>query len=293
MANGHVEIHDPLTNSRDRSSSKDCDPKSTSDMEDTTEFRLLMAYAQRRRRKDKVLIPKGLVLVGQCGLADNGLPQEPPKAENEVKKGKKRGRRGWKKLPKLLSCISHAKPELSPAPQGRAADFTCRSGDIKEDEVKEKENLDRAVSRLTEIISDVPFTPPEVETDSSDDVEKVIGLLLREAGDRLNEQEEELKTAVSRIFWNYDFFERLLSTLLNRMGLLPSNPDSPGPQSSPKTQIAVTCEVTSRLSAADTLPMRRLLGHGARYLQEHYSTWVQQQGGYEEAFYSDNEDDEE
>ncbi|XP_042372891.1 apoptosis facilitator Bcl-2-like protein 14 [Plectropomus leopardus] len=80
-------------------------------------------------------------------------------------------------------------------------------------------------------------------------------------------------------------------TLLTRMGLRSQNPDSPGPKASPKTQIAVTCEVTSRLSAVRSLPGSQLLDHGARYLQHHYSAWAQQQGGYEEAFYSDDEDD--
>lgn len=79
-------------------------------------------------------------------------------------------------------------------------------------------------------------------------------------------------------------------------------------------------QVTSRLAAANTLPMNRMLYHGARYLQDHYSSWAQQHGGYvrttinthariffqedfqnkglffssvpqEEAFYSDNEDE--
>lgn len=39
-------------------------------------------------------------------------------------------------------------------------------------------------------------------------------------------------------------------------------------------------QVASRLSAADTLPMNRLLGFGAKYLQTHYSAWAAQQGGY-------------
>lgn len=39
-------------------------------------------------------------------------------------------------------------------------------------------------------------------------------------------------------------------------------------------------QVTSRLSAVDALPVERLLGYGARFLQEDYSAWAQQQGGY-------------
>ncbi|KAM6961530.1 uncharacterized protein LKV04_020543 [Tautogolabrus adspersus] len=287
MANGHVEIYDPISNHKDLNGSKDCDPKSTSDtesMEDTTEFRLLMAYAKRRHSKKE----EDIKVVAQGGLPASDSPQTPEKTTKTVKKKRK----GWKRLQSILSCIS---PRTKPADLSPTAEpgVNFRRGDLREDQKKKEERLEEAVSRLREIADDIPFIPPDVETDSPDDLEKVIGLLLREAGDRLNDQEEELKQAVSRIFWNYSFFETLISTLLTRMGLLPSSRDPPGPQTSPKTQIAVTCEVTSRLSAADTLPMNRLLGHGARYLQEHYSAWAQQQGGYEEAFYSENEDDDE
>lgn len=107
----------------------------------------------------------------------------------------------------------------------------------------------------------------------------------------MHEKEEELKKVISGIFWNYVFYDRLMTTLLTRMGFLPSTPENPEPQTSDRKQIAVTCEITSRLSAADTLPVNRLLGLGARYLREHHSAWAQQRGGYEEAFYSDDEDD--
>lgn len=39
-------------------------------------------------------------------------------------------------------------------------------------------------------------------------------------------------------------------------------------------------QVTSRLSAVDSLPMSRGLGFGAKYLQDHFSSWAKQQGGY-------------
>lgn len=46
------------------------------------------------------------------------------------------------------------------------------------------------------------------------------------------------------------------------------------------TAVNVVHQVTSRLSAVDSLPVERLLGFGARFLQEDYSAWAQQQGGY-------------
>nr|XP_020512029.1 apoptosis facilitator Bcl-2-like protein 14 [Labrus bergylta] len=290
MANGHVEIYDPISNQKNLKSSTDCDTKSTSDtdsMEDTTEFRLLMAYA-KRRHSNKEGEPK---LVGQCGVPGNDeKTTKTVEDEPEKKKKKKKGGKKLKVLRRILSCISPQTKLAEHSPTAGEPDVNFRCGVPREDP-KEEERLEEAVSRLSEIADDIQFIRPEIEVDSPDDVEKVIGLLLREAGDRLNDQNEELKQTISRIFWNYDFFKRLISAFLNSMGLLPSNRETPGPQTSPKKQIAATCEVTSRLTAADTLPMNRLLGLGARYLQEHYSNWATEQGGYEEAFYSENEDE--
>lgn len=39
-------------------------------------------------------------------------------------------------------------------------------------------------------------------------------------------------------------------------------------------------QVTTRLSAVETLPTNRLLNHGAQYIQNNFSSWVQDQGGY-------------
>ncbi|KAG8005513.1 Apoptosis facilitator Bcl-2-like protein 14 [Nibea albiflora] len=174
------------------------------------------------------------------------------------------------------------------------------------------EKFDHIAGRLKTIAKEIPFTaqeipsaPSDIETDSPevaydfhvlcsvdvDEVERLIGLLLREAGDKLNDEELENADISAALFGEYSFFKRLITTLLVRMGLMTTAPDALGPQASPKTQIAMTCEVTSRLSAVNTLPMNRMLDHGARFLQEYYSSWVKQQGGYEEAFHSDDDDD--
>lgn len=51
----------------------------------------------------------------------------------------------------------------------------------------------------------------------------------------------------TELFGNYSFFNRLLRTFLIRVGLMNPEPDALGPQASPKTQIAVTCEVRTAL----------------------------------------------
>lgn len=100
-------------------------------------------------------------------------------------------------------------------------------------------------------------------------MEKLIGILLRECADNFDERvtrvslhlgnllshsaaffirfhtpqdlEEALRS--TQLFWNYGFFERLIKTLLKRMGLFNADPEAPGPQTSPKAQMAVACEV--------------------------------------------------
>lgn len=290
MSDGHVEIHDPFSNHKDHERSTDDD---TDNMEDTVEFRLLMAYATRRRAKS---------LTGRADQNGTAAPRTPPsppppaKTESEEDKKKKKKmkkkKRGWKRLSGFLRCIKPQtrgdEPEQNAAPE---PDNVFRCGGLTEDEVKEDDELEDAASQLAQIADEIPFIPPELETDSADDdVERMIGLLLRESGDRLNERELRDVSLAKELFWNYGFFKRIVSTLLSRMGLTTSDPGSPGPHASPKAQIAVACEATSRLSAMDTLPTSRLLGYGARYLREYYSSWAQEQGGYEAAFESDDDD---
>lgn len=47
-----------------------------------------------------------------------------------------------------------------------------------------------------------------------------------------------------------------------------------------KIKMAWTFEMTSRLSALDLQPMNRAMGFGAQYVQQHFSQWIQQHGGW-------------
>ncbi|XP_070848389.1 apoptosis facilitator Bcl-2-like protein 14 [Chaetodon trifascialis] len=298
MANNRVEIHDPLSNNN-LTSSTDCDTKSTSDtvsMANTVEYRLMMAYATRRRpKKDVEPPPQDGPVVPNGGTRANGpsSPQTLDKIDKDTKERRNKNKKGWKRLSSIMRCIKpRTEDEDPPRTLAPKPDVNNRCAKLNDDKVEEGDELEKLTSRLTEIADEIPFVPPELETDSNEDeVEKVIGLILREAGDRLNEKELKDAAIAKELFWNYSFFKKLITALLIKMGLMPPEPDALGPQASPKTQIAVTCEVTSRLSAINTLPMSRMLDHGARYLQEHYSSWAQQQGGYENAFHEDEDDD--
>ncbi|KAM9772582.1 apoptosis facilitator Bcl-2-like protein 14 [Syngnathus typhle] len=293
MANGRVEIHDPLANLNDLSR-PDAD-----NLQDMLEFRLLMAYTKRRRRrwekKSQTSVEDGAPDSTRTCL----LPAESQEEASPPPKTKKKKK--WKRLPNILMCIKpqpdkcHIEAEGGNAVVELCGDFRSVSPVELNEEMDEE--MDEVASRLTEIADEIPFAPPEYESDGPDDdpdVEKLIGILLRECGDNYDEEVTKgLKEALSSTqrLWSNGFFDKLMTTLLKKMGLFNADPEAPGPQTSPKTQMAVTCEVTSRLSAADTLAGSRLLGYGATYLQNHFSSWAKQQGGYEAAF--DEDDDEE
>lgn len=118
MANGHVEIHDPFSNNDVASS--DPEPTSqTTSMEDTVEFRLLMAYSQRRRPKPR-LVPN----VRLQGQMDPPSPQK----DGEEKTERKRKRKGVKGVFRMFNCIKpqtkhHEPPE--PASTGSEPEFRC------------------------------------------------------------------------------------------------------------------------------------------------------------------------
>lgn len=273
-------------------------PSDIETMEDTVEYRLMMAYSQRRRP------PKVDRTKEKGSVADQTPSPTPEKTEREEgRKRRKKKKNIWRRLKPILRCV---KPQTEePEPTQTPTDengpmFRCFVQEHTEDErhgsAEDEDELGEVATRVIGIANELQFTS-QVESDSEDtdkpelnDLEKVIGLLLRENGDRINE-EFNLAHIAADLFFDYNFFTRLLNTFLVRIGYRTSNSDSLGPQAANKTQIAAACEVTSRLTSVEALPRTRLLQHGARYLQEYYSSWVQEQGGYEVAFQDEEEVD--
>ncbi|XP_056133294.1 apoptosis facilitator Bcl-2-like protein 14 isoform X3 [Lampris incognitus] len=201
-------------------------------VEDTVEFRLMMAYAQRRHRPD--------------------APLRVPHKEEKERKEKKR--KSWRRI---FTCV------------------TPQTGD------KEEVGQDRSSCEDTDDL--------RVMNRRADDAEKLAGLLLREIGDELNEAVLKDANLIRKLLGDYGFFKSLMSAIFRKTGFKAF--DLTEPQGSPKAEIALTCEVASRLSVVNTHPMNRLLGYGARYLQEHYSQWATQHGGYDTALESEDIED--
>lgn len=294
MENGHVEIHDPFSGCNGFSSNMDCDPKPTDlsdpeSTEDMVEFKILMAYAKRRRRQgeDAESTRRGSPDAPNGNLDSHGTPSpQTPDETEEVTEKKKKKKKGLKRFAKFFTCFKPQIKEDEPY-WGNESHHDVEDRCLDEDKMEQQ--LEAVANRLAKISDEIPFVHPEVETDApDDDVEKVIGLLLRDAGDKLNES--ELKAA-AQLLVNYSFFEKVVMVFLKTLGLWTSNTEDLGPRTSTETQIAVTCEVTSRLSVLETLPNNRLLRHGAQYLKTHYSPWAEQQGGYDKVCDSEDEGD--
>uniref|UniRef100_W5NKE7 Apoptosis facilitator Bcl-2-like protein 14 n=1 Tax=Lepisosteus oculatus TaxID=7918 RepID=W5NKE7_LEPOC len=110
--------------------------------------------------------------------------------------------------------------------------------------------------------------------------------LLRESGDQLDEEIKKDKV-LSKAFQNlfsYAFFASVADLFLMRTGAAADADQQ-------RAKIALTAEMTSKLTAVDNHPMNRVLGFGAKYLQEHFTPWVQSQGGWERAFDGTEDDD--
>lgn len=119
MSSDHVEIHDPFANNNVTDSTSQ-----TTSMDNTVEFRLLMAYSQRRR-------PRMASEVDIQGQINAPAPQTPEKDE-EVKP-KKRKKKGVKGVFRMFNCLrpplENNEPSESasirPEPEFRCANFTA------------------------------------------------------------------------------------------------------------------------------------------------------------------------
>ncbi|XP_023205643.1 apoptosis facilitator Bcl-2-like protein 14 [Xiphophorus maculatus] len=295
MENGKVEnrVAEPI----DSTTHLDCNLNSDKEnMEDTVEFRLIMAYAQRRRPA-KANTPKA-----NGSAAEQTLTQTSGKTENEEEeveeKKKKKKKKIWRHLKVIFRCVQPqtVEPESPQDDDLNGPMYRHFVPEDKEDEhhAEDQDAMEEVADRVIGIADEFDFTPemdPCIESDAGeDDVEKMIGLLLRDQGDRLND-EFDLAHIAADLFLDYSFFARLLNRFLIRIGFRRPDSDALGPQAANRTQIAAALEITSRLTSVEALPKVKLYKHGARYLQEYYSSWAQTQGGYEAVFPDEEEVD--
>ncbi|XP_017549465.1 apoptosis facilitator Bcl-2-like protein 14 [Pygocentrus nattereri] len=219
--------------------------------EDSIEYKLLQGYTQRKN------------------------PKTPVPSDKQKKKRFK--------FQKFLRCIQPAKEDDGPTIENNGRRPAL-------DTSGPEQEVDDIVNRLTEIADSVHLLGSEIETDSNDDIERIVEIL-REQGDKLNEEIEKNHILMEMLqsTLTYNYFKKITTAYLRRL-----SPEELPPKRQPKqARIALVCEVTRRLKIMDRHPMNRVLGFGAKYLQEFYSQWAKAQGGYGKVFSTDDDDEEE
>ncbi|XP_056101387.1 apoptosis facilitator Bcl-2-like protein 14 [Rhinichthys klamathensis goyatoka] len=204
---------------------------------DSLEFRLLMSYARKRRPMD------------------TSLQQDIPEREVSEKRSRRMHKKKKLRLSFITKCIK-PKTDDTPEPQQAALD---------DGKVDEMENM---VSELTEISDSVHFTSSDIESDG-DDVVQRLAEILRLHGDELDEKIKKDKALYETLqsSFKYSFFKKVMDTFCRSVTLeLPTEDE--------KVDVALICEATSQLYGVNYHPMNRVLGFGAKYLQENYSKWI-------------------
>ncbi|XP_013882235.1 apoptosis facilitator Bcl-2-like protein 14 [Austrofundulus limnaeus] len=135
--------------------------------------------------------------------------------------------------------------------------------------------------RLVEITESAQIRKEDVQT-QEELIQKLVQLIVA-FGDDINsklKQNPVLEQQLQNL--SYGTFEKLMSTV---QSLVVPVSRAAGPDGRVEQQkIAWAFEVTSRLSAVGVVQHRRVLNFGAQYIEQNHAGWVQQHGGWEEAF---------
>ncbi|XP_071589436.1 apoptosis facilitator Bcl-2-like protein 14 [Heliangelus exortis] len=283
------------------------------DERDSIEYKILMAYAQRRLSVSKY----GKLLKNETNL------------KRKVKSDSQRGKGGPSQTCDIVCQGGGTQQHSKKEPKGKHLPRSClpfhcvtvkRQGysesTSEEFETNQEENSQHQTSETADVnhIADKLATlvtsrsqgsslvssfraqcrgdDDSVLTDGSEDKEhdenKIIQdivSLLRQEGDRLEEKikKDNVLRQHFKEMLSYTFFERVTDLFLEHV-----TADS---KSKPEdqvqcTKVAFTMEIATRLTAVDNHPMNLVLGFGLKYLREHFKPWIQDQGGWEKALTS-------
>ncbi|XP_054892780.1 apoptosis facilitator Bcl-2-like protein 14 [Poeciliopsis prolifica] len=135
--------------------------------------------------------------------------------------------------------------------------------------------------QLVKIAESAPITGQNLQT--QDEIIRRLVELMITLGDDINmklKQNPALQQQLQNL--NYNLFEKLTCTVQNLVA--PPGQAACSDGLVQKQRIAWAFEVTSRLSSVTVVHRRAVQQFGARYIAENHAGWVQQQGGWEEAF---------
>ncbi|XP_007542415.1 PREDICTED: apoptosis facilitator Bcl-2-like protein 14 [Poecilia mexicana] len=153
------------------------------------------------------------------------------------------------------------------------SDSLDRSGSVKK-----AQNVPR---QLAKIADSAPIVEQNLQT-QDEIIQRLVKLMIT-LGDDINvklKQNPALQQQLQNL--NYNLFEKLTCTVQNLV--VPPDQAACPDGLVQKQRIAWAFEVTSRLSSVTVVQRRAIQQFGARYIAENHAGWVQQQGGWEEAF---------
>ncbi|NWH77024.1 B2L14 protein, partial [Piaya cayana] len=300
------------------------------DERDSIEYKILMAYAQRRLSvskyrkllKNEANVQKPSSFIRRKVKTDHSRDEDGPieravsksgvVQQHSKKQSKRKSLSGY-----CLPCFcSRAEQERPPVLRqgGVAFLFIPESERFQvgnsQHQKSETADVNRIADKLAQLVTSRSQEPPSdvsfkimlqdsfqeeddsYPTDGSEgkehDEEKIIRTivsLLRKAGDQL---EEKIKK--DRVFYqhfkdmlSYTFFRRITDLFLEDVSAGSTSELGGQVQC---TKLAFTMEVVTRLTAVDNHPMNSVLGFGLKYLREHFKPWIQDQGGWEKALTS-------
>ncbi|KAM4036590.1 apoptosis facilitator Bcl-2-like protein 14 isoform 2-T3 [Anomaloglossus baeobatrachus] len=248
--------------------------------EDSVEFRVFMAYAQRNMSKSNFqdLLRQNSAL--KNNVACNGDGRAVTDLTSASPKKKKKSLRR-KLTPKCLRPQRDKQRVASGAHEDKE-DVRPMKGVVrslrtivKDLEKHDRERLEfRTFRRASSVQPDGGGEEKLIED---------LVILLRAEGDKINAEIIQEQNLLQRLrnFWSYDFFQKLTETYVEQM--IPPSESEIVPQSS---KIALCVHATTKLTAIRSHPMNRMFGFGARYLKENYSQWIRDHGGWENAMES-------
>ncbi|KAF1478742.1 Apoptosis facilitator Bcl-2-like protein 14, partial [Eudyptula minor novaehollandiae] len=304
------------------------------DERDSIEYKILMAYAQRRLSaskygkllKNEANVQKSSSFIRRKVKIDHQRDRDGPSQRPVLQGGVMQ--QHSKKQPKRKYFPGYCLPFLcSRAEQERPPTLSLHRGDIAhlsisetqseslqegnfQHQTSETADVNHIADKLAKLVTSRSQEPPsdvsfkmidqspcqkkagghltdgsEGKEHDEEEIIRTIVSLLRQSGDRL---EEKIKkdTVLHQHFkdmLSYSFFKRITDLFLEDVSA--DSTSEPGGQVQ-CTKVAFTMEVATRLTAVDNHPMNLVLGFGLKYLREHFKPWIQDQGGWEKALTS-------
>ncbi|XP_051886443.1 apoptosis facilitator Bcl-2-like protein 14 [Pristis pectinata] len=283
------------------------------------EFRILMAYAERtflmdERSKNKSSSSKiGKRKANQSAgardnvdLPHNVSPDEHPKVElkestvihsdenkkNSVRKSKRKPK--WKRL--IPRCLRAATSNREAEEYGKseAVEAALRSScEIVFPEPEHVSELDP--HEVAEMLQNVMNTTvsfrmlrsPSLEVDRPDDDQKTIDRIVEFLTAKGDSIDEEIKKdpQFAKLFSeksSFSFFKKVMDYALQATLPVEMNSEAESEAKVKLNKFALVVHATTKFAVAGNHPMARIMGFGTKYLQENFTTWVVEKGGWEQ-----------